>query len=104
MHGLFDLNDGICEAEFREALASFAEHLRDKRMLETWRLVRRQPHARFDTSTPPQYHVTMDFSDLQQADTAYAYVKSAATPVGSLHRAVHSKIREAKFAMYGDIA
>ncbi len=104
MHGMFDLDDEISESEFRDALAALAGHLRDRGFLENWRLVHRQPHSNFDTSTPPQYQITMGFSDLRQADAAYAYVKSGAAPIGPLHRAVYSKVRNASFAMYQDCA
>jgi hypothetical protein len=54
---------------------------------------------------PPQlreFHITIEFNDLTQMQSAFKNVSSRAGPVESLHHAVNSKAQDISFALYRD--
>lgn len=55
--------------------------------------------------TPPQlreFHITIDFENLSQMQSAFDNVSSRADPVESLHHVVNSKVQDVFFALYRD--
>ena len=104
MHGIFDLEDGVAEQAFKNAYERFAGHLRDKDLLVGWRFLRRHPHDCYNSNPLPEsFQVTMEFTDLSQADASYAYVEKASAPIGGLHRDVFSKLAGYRFVLYTDV-
>jgi hypothetical protein len=50
----------------------------------------------------PEWHITLDFENMAQMDSAFGRVSSRADPVESFHHAVNSKVQDIFFALYRD--
>jgi len=104
MHGIFDLEDSDGEQAFKDAYERFADHLRSKELLVSWRFMQRHPHDCYNSNPLPEtFLVAMEFADLAQADASYAYVQEGSEPVGGLHRNVLSKLAGYRFVLYADV-
>lgn len=104
MHGLFDIKDGIDEAAFHAAFAAFGEHLKERGLATSWRMMRRQEHAGYDNG-PPQtrYYLSVEFEDTGQSGRCWSYVEEDAEPLRSLHRNMNSKVHNARFFLCSDV-
>ena len=95
-----NLKPGVHDLEFVESVQSYLHHLRAKGQLQTYRITRAKLGFR-----PPQlreFHITLEFEDMTQMQSAFDNVSSRADPVESLHHAVNSKVQDIFFALYRD--
>ena len=94
LHGLFTLKTGTSEAEFLSAFEGFYGHLKERGYVRGYRMMRRQPLDGFGAPMPPfDYHVEIEFANLQQDQACYDYVKKNEEPVRSLHRAMNAMVK-----------
>ena len=86
--------------EFVESARNYLERLRQDGHLHAYRITRCKLGFR-----PPQlreFHITLEFEDLTQMQSAFDAVASRADPVESFHHAVNSKVQDVFFALYRD--
>lgn len=104
MHGLFDLKDGVKEGEFRQSFEQFSDHLKDSRMVVSWRIMRHQAHHGYNARPPlTHYYVSIEFTEMDQAERCWGYVQENDEPLKSLHDAVFSKVHNTTFFLSSDI-
>ena len=98
--GFFDLKPGTNDLEFAEAFSAYMAHLKSKRLIESYRLLRRKlglgPEGLGD------WQFIVEVKDLAQLDQAFKDVSSRRDPTESKHFAVNSQIASAKFSLYRD--
>ena len=95
-----DLKPGVKDIEFVEGVRAYLDHLREKRQVHGYRITRAKLGFK-----PPQlreFHITIEFQDLAQMQSAFDNVSSRADPIESLHHAVNSKVQDIYFALYRD--
>jgi hypothetical protein len=95
-----NLKPGVHDLDFVEGVKSYLDHLRAKRQLQGYRITRAKLGFK-----PPQlrdFHITLEFEDMTQMQTAFDHVSSRADPIESLHHAVNSKVQDIFFALYRD--
>ena len=94
------LKPGIKDLEFTDAVDEYLGNLKQQGLLESFRITRRKlglgPEELLD------FHIMIDFKDLEQFDAAFGNVATRADPIETLHHSVNSKVAEAKFALYRD--
>jgi len=99
-HLWFNLKDGVRDTEFAQSVHSYLGHLKEQGALAAYRLTRRKLGL-----GPPQlpvWHITIEFENLAQLDSAFSRVASRTDPVESFHQAVNSKVEDIFFALYRD--
>jgi hypothetical protein len=95
-----NLKPGVQDLEFVEGVRAYLDSLRAKQQLTGYRITRAKLGFR-----PPQlreFHITIEFDDLTQMQSAFDNVSSRAEPIESLHHAVNSKVQDIFFALYRD--
>lgn len=95
-----NLKPGISDMEFVDDVRAYLDHLKDSTALHSYRITRAKLGFR-----PPQlreFHITIEFDDLTQMQSAFDTVSSRAEPVERLHHAVNSKVQDIYFALYRD--
>ena len=95
-----NLKPGVHDMEFVDGVKTYLDHLRSQGQLLTYRITRaklgfKPPHLR-------EFHITIDFEDLAQMQTAFEKVSSRTNPIESLHHVVNSKVQDIFFALYRD--
>lgn len=104
LHGLFELKDGCYETGFQPAFDAFSGYLRQRDLLVSWRLMRRVRHDGYDRNPPATpYYVSLEFLDMAQAKSCWAYVEEGKEPLSSLHRAMNSQVRNTTFFLCSDV-
>lgn len=99
-HIWFDLKPGVRDLDFVASARAYLDHLEAEGRLASYRITRCKLGL-----APPQlreWHITLDFENLTQLDTAFVAVSTRADPVEGFHRAVNSKVENAFFALYRD--
>jgi hypothetical protein len=95
-----NLKPGVHDLEFVEGVRAYLGNLQAKRQLAGYRITRAKLGFK-----PPQlreFHITIEFDDLTQMQSAFDNVSSRAEPIESLHHAVNSKVQDIFFALYRD--
>jgi hypothetical protein len=95
-----NLKPGVHDMEFVEGVRAYLDHLRGEGTLQAYRITRAKLGLK-----PPQlreFHITLEFDDLAQMQSAFNTVSSRADPVETLHHAVNSKVQDIFFALYRD--
>ena len=95
-----NLKPGVYDMEFVESLRTYLDKLRTQGQLVTYRITRAKLGFK-----PPQlreFHITLEFENLSQLQTAFDHVASRAAPIESLHHDVNSKVQDIYFALYRD--
>ncbi len=98
-HVWCNLKPDVSDIEFVEGVRGYLDHLSQKRQLHAYRITRAKLGFK-----PPQlreFHITLEFHNLTQLQSAFDNVSSRADPVESLH-AVNSKVLDVFFALYRD--
>jgi hypothetical protein len=99
-HGWFDLKPGVKDTDFARGLARYMAHLKDRNLIEGWKLSRRKlglaPWELGD------FHLVIETKDLAQLDTAFNHVATRGEPVESVHFDVNSKVQNLRFGLYRD--
>ncbi|MEM1048399.1 MAG: DUF6614 family protein [Pseudomonadota bacterium] len=100
LFGTFNLRGSTDLASFKQAFDALCEHLRDRRYLQTWRLWERAYHDGYDAGFPDtSLVVEMGFPTHRAALEVWDCFESRVDPVGSLHLAVNSKVKDARFVL-----
>jgi len=99
-HIWFNLKDGVGDLEFVGAARAYLDHLRGENRVAGYRITRRK--LGLGHPNLPEWHITLDFTDMSQMDRAFGHVSSRADPVEGLYHAVNSKVRDIFFALYCD--
>jgi len=103
MHGLFDFTDGVKEEEFRQSFELFSEHLKDMRLVVSWRFMRHQAHDGYNARPPlTEYYVSMEFADMHDAERCWTCIQDNNEPLKSLHSDVFSKVQNTSFFLSSD--
>jgi len=95
-----NLKPGVRDMEFVEDVHAYLQRLREEGQLHAYRITRcklgfRPPNLR-------EFHITLEFEDMTQMQTAFNTVSARADPIESLHHAVNSKVQDVFFALYRD--
>jgi hypothetical protein len=101
-HLWFNLKDGVRDTEFAESAGSYLDHLKNSVALAGYRITRRK--LGLGPPQLPQWHITLDFVNMAQMDSAFRRVSSRTDPVESFHHAVNSKAQDIFFALYRDFS
>jgi hypothetical protein len=99
-HAWCDLKPGISDLAFAEKVTAYLGHLKEQRLIETWRLTRRKLGL-----GPPalgEFHLMIEVRDLAQLDAAFQRVAGRGEPVEGFHFGVNSLVQNAVFALYRD--
>ncbi|MBV8976681.1 MAG: hypothetical protein JOZ13_04810 [Alphaproteobacteria bacterium] len=99
-HTWFDLKPGTKDAEFARSMARYMGHLKDKGLIEGWRLTRRK--LGFGPAELGEFHIVMETKDLAQLDAAFNHVAARREPVESVHFDVNAHVQNLKIALYRD--
>ena len=95
-----NLKQGINDLDFVEGVRAYLEHLRDQGELHSYRITRAKLGLR--PAQLREFHITLEFQDLAQMQTAFNHVSSRSGLVEELHHAVNSKVQDTFFALYRD--
>ena len=94
LHSLFDLADGVVEADFKLALDAFFEHLKARGFARSLRVMRREPLPEFGARLPDFAHyAAIEFHDLDCEQACYDYVAENSEAVRVQRHAMNSKVR-----------
>jgi hypothetical protein len=99
-HAFFDLKPGTEDLAFARAMARYMEHLKERGLIEVWRLTRRK--LGLGPKDLGEFHVVMETKNLAQLEAAFAHVAARAEPVESLHFDVNRHATNLTFALYRD--
>lgn len=99
-HAWFDLKDTSKDLQFVERLDRYMQHLKEKGMIEGYRLARRK--LGFGPPGLGEFHVTIEVKNLTQLDEAFLHAATRGRDVEPLHAGVYSAIQDVKFALYRD--
>jgi hypothetical protein len=99
-HTWFDLKPGVRDVAFARDMARFMGHLKERGLIESWRLARRK--LGLGPADLGEFHVVMQTRDLAQLDAAFNHVATRREPVESVHFGVNGKVQNARFALYRD--
>jgi hypothetical protein len=98
--GWFDLKPSIKDTDFAHDLAQYMAYLRERGLIEGWKLARRK--LGFGPSEIGEFHLVIETKNLAQLDEAFNHVATRSEPVESTHFAVNSKVQNLKFGLYRD--
>jgi len=96
----FDLADSGRDLEFAADVAAYLGHLRERGLIEGWRLKRRKLGL-----GPPElgeFQITIETRDMAQLDEAFQNVARRGGEIEKLHRAVYSAVRRVRFGLSRD--
>jgi hypothetical protein len=95
-----NLKPDVHDMDFVEVVRNYLDRLKRDGQLQAYRITRCKLGFR-----PPQlreFHITLEFEDLAQMQSAFSTVSSRTDPIESLHHAVNSKVQDIFFALYRD--
>ena len=95
-----NLQDGVHDLAFVEAVRHYLEQLKAAGQLESYRITRRK--LGLGPPQLPEFHIALDFVDLAHLDAAFTTVSSRREPIEGLHHAVNAKVRDVIVALYRD--
>ena len=94
------LKTGVGDLEFVAAVNAFLGRLQHEGQLESFRITRRKLGLGLEELL--DFHIIVEFRDLEQFDRTFGRVAARTEPIESLHHAVNSKVARVKFALYRD--
>ncbi|MFQ5974138.1 MAG: DUF6614 family protein [Alphaproteobacteria bacterium] len=99
-HAWCNLRSDARDMEFTKAAGEYFAYLRDKGLIEGYRITRRQ----LGLGPPglPEFHLMVEVGSLSQLDELFTHVSSRADTVEKLHHGVNSRVKDAIFALYRD--
>lgn len=95
-----NLKPGVRDLEFVSGVRAYLNHLRETQKIHAYRITRAKLGL-----VPPQlreFHITIEFDDLVQLQSAFDSVAARTDPIESLHHAVNSRVQDVFFALYRD--
>ena len=99
-HAWFDIRNTAKDLEFSDRVDKFLGHLKEKGMIEGYRLTRRK--LGFGPPDLGEFHLVIETRNLTQLDEAFQHAATRAPDVEPLHAAVYSMIDRVKFGLYRD--
>lgn len=99
-HAWCDLKPGVSDLAFSEQVAAYMGHLKERGLIEGWRLTRRKLGL-----APPglgDFHLMIEVKDLTQLEAAFQQVAGRQKPTEGFHFGVNSLAQNAVFALYRD--
>jgi hypothetical protein len=99
-HAWCDLKPGVGDIAFSEGVARYMGHLKEKGLIEGWRLTRRK--LGLGVKGLGEFHLMIEVKDLRQLEDAFERVASRGEPVEGFHFGVNSLVDNATFALYRD--
>ena len=99
-HVFCTLKAGTPDISFAEALAAWMKYLKDKGMIESWRLMRRKLGLGPDALG--EFHIMIETASLEALDQAFSLAASRTGKAEKLHFEVNRKIETVSFALYRD--
>jgi uncharacterized protein DUF6614 len=99
-HAWFNLKEDVADVQFAEAARAYLERLKEGGQIVAYRITR----CKLGLAPPNlrEWHITLDFLDLNQLDQAFTAVSERTDPIESFHQEVNSKVRDIFFALYRD--
>lgn len=94
------LKTGVNDLEFVAAVNAFLGRLQQDGLLESFRITRRKLGLGVEELL--DFHIMVEFRDLEQFDRTFGRVAARDEPIESLHHAVNSRVAQVKFALYRD--
>jgi hypothetical protein len=95
-----DLGEGVSDLSFSRSVHAYLEHLRENGGLSAYRVTRRK--LGLGPRSLGEFHIMLEFESLAELDTVFGVVAQRVDPVEALHRAVYSKVKDLRFALYRD--
>lgn len=95
-----DLQPGVRDLEFTEAVTNWMRFLKDRGLIEGHTLRRRK--LGFGPEGLGEFHVSIHFKGLAQVDEAFSMAATRGSEVERVHAEVYSRIRNLKTALYRD--
>lgn len=99
-HTWFDLKPGTKDMEFARSMARYMDHLKERGLIEGWRLTRRK--LGFGPPDLGEFHIVMETRDLAQLDAAFEHVAGRREPVEGVHFGINAHVRNLKIGLYRD--
>ncbi|MFZ4572924.1 MAG: DUF6614 family protein [Phycisphaerales bacterium] len=96
----FNLKEGHRDMDFVGHARAYLDHLKDKGLIQSWRLTRRK--FGFGPEHLGEFNITVMTNDLAQLDAAFSLVATRDGQVESLHRPVYSAVKDFRSALYRD--
>lgn len=96
----FDLRDRHKDLEFCEALEKYMAHLKQKSLIEDWRLMRRK--LGLGPSDLGDFQIEIRVRNLAQLEEAFQGAAARTGEFEKLHAEVYSRVENLKFALYRD--
>ncbi len=96
----FDLKNTGRDLEFTDKAHAFLGHLKEKGMIEGYRLTRRK--LGFGPPELGEFHLSIEIKDLAQLDNAFLHAATRGPDIEPLHAGVYSAIKDVRFALYRD--
>lgn len=93
-----DLKPGVKDTDFTDAAKTYLDALSNAGYLARWRITRRK----LGLGGPGDFHLMLEFDNLDKLDKAFNKVAKRSGPVESFHHAVNSKVQNLSFALYRD--
>lgn len=103
----FNLREGETPEACQAAIQAFAKNMQQQKMLvSVGPLGKRVANTPMDTDDNSQlnYYFLSYFESREQSDQAYDLIERGVEPSVSIHRAMISKVRDAVFTCWSDIA
>jgi hypothetical protein len=94
-HAWFNIKNTAKDLEFSDRVDEFLGHLKEKGMIEGYRLARRK--LGFGPPDLGEFHLVIETKNLAQLDDAFLHAATRASDVEPLHAAVYSMIESVKF-------
>jgi hypothetical protein len=96
----FDLKDSSKDLEFSQDLAVWLDYLRERGLIEGYRLTRRK--LGFGPPELGDFHITIETRDMVQLEAAFRRAASRDGEAEPLHSRVYSAVRNTRFGLYRD--
>ena len=95
-----ELKDGIEDHQFADDLGRYMAHLRDRGLIERWRLARKKLGLAPDWAS--EFHIMVETTDLTQLDAAFKTLTASGDPVEDLQKKVYNAFAKASYGLYRD--
>lgn len=93
-----DLRPGVKDLEFTSAVDTYLGALERAGYLSSFRVMRRK----LGLGGPAEFHLMLEFENLDKLDKAFGKVATRSGPVESFHYAVNSRVENVSAALYRD--
>ncbi|MEZ5938174.1 MAG: DUF6614 family protein [Hyphomonadaceae bacterium] len=95
-----DLKQGVRDRDFADALGAYMGGLKDKGLIESWRLLRRK--LGLGPAAWGEFQILIETRDLAQLDKAFEAVASRTEPVEGAHFSVNSLVTHFQAGLWRD--